>query len=129
MLGFIFMLIAFAARANAADAPTAITGIAVDPQGLALPGVTVTLMPAGGPAADTRVQVTDSEGRFTFVELTPGTYTVVVSLSGFEDKKFDAVTVPTKGGAQSHPAARRLYRDGRRSAGIARHSDSECAGR
>ena len=90
----IFLLIAGIGRAYAADGPNAISGIAVDAQGLALPGVTVTLKTAGEAQSDPQEQITDADGRFTFDALTPGTYSVVLSLSGFEDKKFDAVAVP-----------------------------------
>jgi hypothetical protein len=92
LFGFIVLLIACVARAYAADAT--ITGIAVDGQGLPLPGVTVTLKAAGA-EANAQEQMTDGEGRFTFADLPPGTYTVVLSLSGFGDKEFDAVTVPS----------------------------------
>lgn len=98
MLAFILLLIASVGQASAAGDPaTTITGVATDAQGLALPGVTVTLTPAGTAAGAPQEQITDVEGRFTFSDLTPGTYTVVLSLSGFEDKKFEAVTVPSSG--------------------------------
>src|SRR4029079_19640111 len=71
-----------------------IGGIAVDESGGVLPGVTVTVVPTGTPQAEPLMQVTDGEGKFTFDDLEPGTYTVVLSLPGFEEKKFAAVTVP-----------------------------------
>src|SRR5262245_5940697 len=89
-----FFLIACVGRAYGAD-PTAITGVALDAQGLALPGVTVTLKADGAPS-DPQEQITDAEGRFTFGELAAGSYTVVLSLSGFADKTFDAVKVPAE---------------------------------
>ena len=91
-LGLIVLLFAAVARVAAADGPAAIAGIAVNAQGLALPGVTVTASTAQG---EPQVQVTDGEGRFTFDALAPGAYSVVFSLSGFDDKKFDSVTVPS----------------------------------
>jgi carboxypeptidase family protein/TonB-dependent receptor-like protein len=82
-----------AVRVDAADEALAISGVAVDAQGLALPGVTVTLTAVGAPT-EPQEQMTDAEGRFAFGALAPGTYSVALSLSGFEDKRFDAVTVP-----------------------------------
>lgn len=93
-LGVIVLLIAGAVRAIGADGASAIAGMAVDAQGLALPGVTVTLTAAAAPQDEPQLQVTDGEGRFTFDALAPGAYTVVFSLSGFDDKKFESVTVP-----------------------------------
>ena len=40
------------------------------------------------------MQVTDGEGKFSFDDLNPGTYTVVLSIPGFEEKRFAALTVP-----------------------------------
>src|SRR3982750_1953597 len=57
-----------------------IGGAVTDPQGLPLPGVTVTVTSPQGP----RTLVTDSEGRFFAPFLTPGTYVVRAELSGFK---------------------------------------------
>jgi Carboxypeptidase regulatory-like domain/TonB dependent receptor/TonB-dependent Receptor Plug Domain len=86
------LLLAARAFAAAGD-PAALTGVAVDDSGAALPGVTVTLK-AATPAAEPQEQVTDGTGRFTFGPLGPGVYTVILSLSGFENREFDAVAVP-----------------------------------
>lgn len=56
-----------------------ITGVVRDPQGLAVPGATVTITgPQGAKTA-----VTESSGRFTVSFLTPGTYTLRSELQGF----------------------------------------------
>ena len=55
-----------------------INGIVTDVQGIALPGVTVTLT---GP--DTRSTVTNERGEFTFVRLRPGQYQIESTLAGF----------------------------------------------
>src|SRR5688572_18650137 len=47
-------------------------GTTVDEQGAALPGVTVTVAGVGAPI----VQVTDAQGRFRFVNLTPDAYSL-----------------------------------------------------
>src|SRR5262245_22415636 len=83
--------------AGRADAATSLRGSAVDTSGGVLPGVTVTATPAATPQAEPQLQVTDGEGKFAFDDLAPGTYIVIVSLSGFDEKKFDAVTIPSDG--------------------------------
>src|SRR5262249_35344303 len=58
-----------------------IRGVVRDPQGLVIPGVTVT---ATSPALQgPRVEVTDTAGGYTFLNLPPGAYTVKFELSGF----------------------------------------------
>jgi hypothetical protein len=54
-------------------------GRIVDPQGLPIPGATVTVASAQG----SQTFVTDSDGRFLAPFLTPGSYTVRAELSGF----------------------------------------------
>lgn len=54
-------------------------GEITDTQGAVLPGVTITVM--GGPAP--QVQITDADGRFRFMGLTPGHYEVQAEMEGF----------------------------------------------
>jgi outer membrane receptor protein involved in Fe transport len=54
-------------------------GQIVDAQGLALPGVTVTVTSSAAP----RTAVTDDQGRFLIAFLTPGVYGVRAELTGF----------------------------------------------
>lgn len=54
-------------------------GTVVDEQGQPLPGVTITLTNGGPP----RIQVTNAQGRFRFLELSPGNYTLKAELEGF----------------------------------------------
>jgi hypothetical protein len=55
-------------------------GQIADAQGAVLPGVTVTVTNAQG----TQTQVTDGEGTFRFLNLTPGRYTLKAELSSFK---------------------------------------------
>jgi carboxypeptidase family protein/TonB-dependent receptor-like protein len=66
-----------------------ISGRILDPQGLAVPGVTVTATGAQG-AKNT---VTDSEGRYTIPFLIPGTYTVRAEIQGFKPVERTGVEV------------------------------------
>ncbi len=54
-------------------------GQVVGNDGAALPGVTVTLTGVGAP----QTTVTDSQGHFRFLNLSPGTYTVKAELAGY----------------------------------------------
>lgn len=53
-----------------------------DPSGAIVPAVTVTAVAADGTRHETQ---TDAEGRYTFRDLPPGTYTVEIQLQGFAD--------------------------------------------
>jgi hypothetical protein len=58
-----------------------VRGTVRDEQGLAVPGVTVTV---SSPALQgVRSAITNAEGRYTFATLPPGDYTIRVELSGF----------------------------------------------
>lgn len=56
-----------------------IFGHATDEQGSGVPGATVTLTGPGAPSST----VTDANGRFRFLSVPPGRYTIVVTMSGF----------------------------------------------
>ncbi len=72
-------------------------GVVRDQSGGVLPGVTVTMTPAGA-AGDVLVQVTDGEGAFEFGDLRPGPYTLVLALPGFEEKRETALLRPGETG-------------------------------
>ena len=73
------LLVALPALGLAQVAGGTITGTATDEQGGAMPGVTVTIK-----GADlTRTFATDGDGRYRFLDLAPGLYTVTSELDGF----------------------------------------------
>ncbi len=81
-LPLLFALFASHAPAAAQDLDdVSISGVVVDQNGGALPGASVTATHVATKAA--RSVVTDDEGRFRFVELPPGAYTVRVACAGF----------------------------------------------
>ncbi len=71
-----------------------IGGVAKDPSGGVLPGVTVE---AASPALIEKVRtvVTDDQGQYKIVDLRPGTYTVTFTLAGFSTLKREGVELTT----------------------------------
>ena len=70
----------------------ALRGTVTDASGAVMPGVTVELAGTsliGGP----KVVTTDERGQFRFPALSPGTYTVTASLSGFQTVRHENVRV------------------------------------
>ena len=89
----LILFVAFALAARGADAQGTtgtIAGRVVDAQGLAIPGVSVTVTGAQG----VKSAVTDADGRFTVPFLTPGSYAVHVELQGFNSVDRSSVIVP-----------------------------------
>ncbi|HEV8239473.1 MAG TPA: carboxypeptidase-like regulatory domain-containing protein, partial [Thermoanaerobaculia bacterium] len=64
-------------------------GKAVDGQGAALPGVTVTLSGNGAP----QVQVTNAQGEFRFLGLAPGGYQLKAELEGFSTVDYPNISI------------------------------------
>jgi hypothetical protein len=73
-----------------AQQASGIAGVVRDSGGLAMPGVTVE---AASPALIEKVRTvtTDGEGRYSIVDLRPGTYSVTFSLTGFQTLKRDGI--------------------------------------
>src|SRR6185295_13103666 len=64
-------------------------GTVKDDQGAALPGVTVTLNGAGAP----QVQVTNAQGQFRFLSLSPGSYALKAELEGFSTVDYPNIVI------------------------------------
>src|SRR5256885_1866749 len=78
-----------AMTALAQETTGTVRGRITDPQGLAVPGVTVTTT---GPQG-VKTTVSDADGRFSIPFLTPGVYTVRAELTGFKAIEQHNVTV------------------------------------
>jgi hypothetical protein len=98
LLPTIALLLVAAATAARADQP--LTGTVVDPAGLAVPGLTVAVQPAGSKAA-TLTAVTDASGHFRIEHLAPGRYRVRVN----PPESFAPLSIDVNVLAQEPPAA------------------------
>ncbi|HKF68792.1 MAG TPA: carboxypeptidase regulatory-like domain-containing protein, partial [Vicinamibacterales bacterium] len=79
-----------------AFAQATLAGVAKDPSGAVLPGVTVEAASAAL-IEKARTATTDGTGQYQIVDLRPGTYTVTFTLSGFSAVKREGVAI-TGGG-------------------------------
>ena len=66
-----------------------VSGTVLDEQGAVLPGVVVTLQGVDAK----RESVTEADGRFRFLDLAPGAYTLTVALQGFSTIVNEAIVV------------------------------------
>ena len=75
---------------SVSSAQVAISGVVKDSTGAVMPGVTVE---ASSPALIEKMRsvVTDGSGQYKIVDLSPGTYQVSFTLSGFKTVKRDGV--------------------------------------
>ena len=87
------LFLAFAVPAVAQQQYGRLEGAARDAQGLALPGVSVTL--SGEAIIGGRNATTDVDGSYRFQALPPGDYTIQFELSGFQTVVFEEVRVVT----------------------------------
>ena len=90
--GFLFFLCLLLLPAIGA-AQSQISGQVTDESGAVMPGVTVE---AASPVLieKLRTVVTDAQGRYTVIDLRPGTYKVTFSLVGFSTTVRDGVELP-----------------------------------
>ena len=82
ILTVIVALLAFGTVANAQTITGSISGAVTDSTGGMIPGATVTL--TSEKTGQSRGSTTDSEGRFNFAALQPGTYALKVERQGFQ---------------------------------------------
>ena len=87
------LLLGFAAlgvSAASAQEASGIGGVARDPSGAVLPGVTVE---AASPVLIEKVRsaITDGEGRYSIIDLRPGVYTVTFTLPGFSTVRREGI--------------------------------------
>jgi hypothetical protein len=83
------VLLAMAIPIYAQLATGSIYGMVADESGAALPGAAVTLKGTGGASSTT----SGADGRYRFLNLPPGAYTVAVSLTGFSTVNRENVVV------------------------------------
>ena len=93
----VVLLMAFTHAAWAQEITGSIRGTVLDPQGLGVPGATVT---ATGPQG-AKSTVSDTQGRFTLPFLTPGTYSLRAELQGFKAAEQKDVSVTLGGTMES----------------------------
>src|SRR3954468_5647715 len=88
---FLLLLLFWRADAHAQGSVQAsISGVVSDSSGAVLPGVTVE---AASPVLieKSRTAVSDDTGRYRIIALTPGTYTITVTLQGFNTVKREGI--------------------------------------
>src|SRR5580765_5191416 len=88
-----FFVSLFLLTATTVSAQSAINGIVRDTSGAVLPGVTVEAS-SDVLIEKVRTVTTDNEGRYSIVDLRPGTYTVVFTLGGFSSLRREGVALP-----------------------------------
>ena len=90
--GFLLVCVVIGLVPKTASAQATMAGVVRDSSGAVLPGVTVE---ASSPVLieKTRSTATDGNGRYQIIDLRPGVYAVVFSLSGFTTAKSDGVTL------------------------------------
>src|SRR5262245_52379995 len=90
-LGLAVLVLVVAPRL--ASAQSAFSGLVRDTTGAVMPGVTVE---AASPVLIEKIRsaTSDEQGRYTIVDLRPGTYTITFMLAGFNTSKHEALELP-----------------------------------
>ena len=86
----LLLLVTTLVNANAAGG--VLTGTVTDPKGALVSGATITVLDAAGNQAHAPV-TTDARGHFKIEGLPAGTYTVVVSATGFKEVRRERVVI------------------------------------
>src|SRR5262245_52922646 len=73
------------------QALSSLTGLVTDPAGAVVPGASLTVMNAANGAK--RSTTADSGGAYSFPQLTPGTYTLMVTAAGFRTLSVSGIAV------------------------------------
>lgn len=73
------------------NGPTSVSGGVLDPSGAAVPGAEVTLREVG--KAEGCLFVTGIDGRFTFTNILPGSYLILVKAKGFQPATSATITI------------------------------------
>ncbi|MGE3508915.1 MAG: carboxypeptidase regulatory-like domain-containing protein [Vicinamibacterales bacterium] len=91
--GLFVSLLFLIVTSTGAFAQSAISGLVRDTSGAVMPGVTVE---AASPVLIEKVRsvVTDDQGRYTIIDLRPGTYTVTFTLPGFNTYVQEGLELP-----------------------------------
>ena len=107
------LLCATPAFAQGSGGTTSLSGVVVDADGGVIPGATIEIK--NNATAVVETVVSNASGAFAIPALTPGTYTVTVSLSGFKTYVMNDVRLvaATPADDQGDAAARRAHRDRR----------------
>jgi Carboxypeptidase regulatory-like domain/TonB dependent receptor len=88
------LAVIFSCKANAQSTFGTYLGTVTDPSGQMLVGATATLTNTGT-GASTTVK-TDKEGTYSFLNVEPGTYSISVSASGFQEKEYSGLVLQAR---------------------------------
>ncbi len=89
------VLLALLVVVPVASAQSTFTGVVSDASGAVLPGVTVEAS-SSALIEKVRAAVTDGSGQYRIVDLRPGTYTLVFTLTGFNTVRRESVELPAE---------------------------------
>ena len=85
---FLLLLALLLAGSGLFAQTSSLSGTVKDPQGAVVPGSTVTLI---GQSGFQRAAVSDDEGRFQFLQVTPGSYDLRAEQTGFKTKEVSGI--------------------------------------